>query len=289
MKTKIILPFFVIAATFVLNGNLNAQRYTRITDATNDMVSINNMSVSISNLFMLDSITQQEVGQVREFKPPIIHQASFEMTLTSGDAINVLKALYAGINGQPLPSLVISRLNVQGQAVDEREFTMVTVKEIGFHDLNADAKAAAKVKVVLQAEEVMYNNNPGYKGVSDSGRLSKISTGNKFRIVVGELPADDVLQISNLTIVSSTTQSNLQFTLDIPMASAKGWSDWFNTTRDRQTKDATISLVDAAGSQPFVSIEIPQVEIVSMSVRSTPGSIARTTIGLRTNQLPTIN
>ena len=288
MKNIIIIILGIMI--FALNSNLYGQRKGErgITDAAKDMITVNNRSMPISNLSIVDSISQQHVGRIRETGPSIVHSASFVMELTTGDAIDILKGLYAGMDGTELPAVLITKLNAQGMGVDEREFHLVAVKEIDFQGLNALSQEAAKAKVTIQAQEVMYNNSPANRSTGDAGRFSRMPTGNKFSLVLGGTPVEDALQIFNLKITSSSRPAYLHFNVDVPYGNTALWTDWFAANANHQTREATISVIDATGAQTLL-IELLQLEIVSISTKNNPGNIARTTIGLRTNQMPAIN
>ena len=147
--------------TFFLYGNLNAQRLS--VGGTSDMVTVNNLSASVSNLLVVDSLGQNETGQVGDYASPIVHLACFEIELGSSDSKNILTTLFSGIQGQQLQRLTLNKLNSQGHVIEERDYSMVTVKEIHFPEWNAESSETAKAKVIIQAHEVLYHDNTGGK------------------------------------------------------------------------------------------------------------------------------
>ena len=286
---KTTTSFLLVAlATFILYGNLHAQRLT-VGSASGDMITVNTSTASINNLVIIDSLGQNETGQVREYKTPIVHLASFEIALGSPEAKNILTALYSGIQGQQIPTLTLNKLNTQGQVMEERNFNMVTVKEILFPELNAESREISKAKVIIQADDVLYNGQTGGRISAYSDRKSRAATVNMFRLVVSDLPAHRALRISNLRIVSSSKPEYLYFSVDLPSEDARQWNDWFRTgAGNGRNKQASVTMMDETSPQDVFSIQLSEVEIVSVSVSSIPGGIAKTTIGLRTRNIPTI-
>jgi hypothetical protein len=288
MKKTTIISLLSAIATFILYSNLNAQRLTT-GSMTSDVVTVNNSSATVNNLFMMDSIDAgYQAGETRSFGNEVMHLASFEIELGSTDAINILKTLFSGIQGQQLQALTLHKLSSQRQVIEERSFGFVTVKEILFPELNAESMETAKAKVIIQARDVFNDSKSGHRIVTDPGR-SKMAASNRFRLIMGDLPAQRVLRISNLRIVPSFKAEHLYFSLDVPSEDANRWKDWFNTGAGRGvSKDAFISLLDETASQDIFSLQLSEVEIVSVSVLSNPRSIPKTTIGLRTRNIPII-
>ena len=287
MKKTTAIYLLSTITTFILYGNLHAQRLT--VGATSDIVTVNSSSASVNNLLVIDSLGQSEVGQVRDYEPPIVHLACFEIVLGSPEAKNILTALYSGIQGQQIPALTLQKLNAQRQVMEERNFSMVTVKEILFPELNAELREPSKAKVIIQAHDVSYHDNPGGRMATYPDKGSRMAISSRFRLVVDNLPAQRVLRISNLRIIPSSKPEYLYFSVDLPSEDARQWNDWFKTTvANPSNKEASIILMDEATSQNVFSIQLSEVEIVSVSVSSIPGSVAKTRIGLRTKNLPVI-
>lgn len=280
---------FIAAIVMIcLFGNVDAQRITRAVDV-GDILTLNNLAARVINLIVVDSIGQTEAGQARGYNTPVVHMASFEIELGRTDAINITKALYSSINGQPLQSLTVSKLNLQGQGTEERIFGTVTVKEIAFAELNAESREPAKVKITIQADDVQYNDQGG-QGWAESVKGNRVASAGRFSMVMGNLPTQGVMRIGNLKIVASSRSQPVRFSVDIPSADAGPWYHWFNTGGGgNENKEATITLVESDQSRVILSFELSQVEIVSSSVASTPGRISKTTIGLRTSHAPVIN
>ena len=229
------------------------------------------------------------MGQARDYETPIVHLACFEIMLGSPEAKNILTALYSGIQGQQIPALTLYKLNSQFQIMEERNFSMVTVKEILFPELNAESREPSKAKVIIQAHDVLVHDNPGGRMATYPDKGSRMAIGNRFRLVVDNLPAQRVLRISNLRTIASSKPEYLHFSVDLPSEDAREWKDWFKTSvGNPRNKEASIILVDETTSQNIFSIQLSEVEIVSVSASSIPGSIAKTTIGLRTMNRPLI-
>ncbi|HEX5171732.1 MAG TPA: hypothetical protein VFW11_21280 [Cyclobacteriaceae bacterium] len=292
-KKNTISLLSTIMAAFIFFGRVNAQR-----DMTGDVVTIAGSSASISNLMIVDSINMGGVrGRDRFPTREIIHLASFEIELGSADAVSVFKTLYSGTQGQQLPDVTINRSNMQTRSGEERIFNAVTVKEISFLELNTESREAPKAKVIIQAQNVSHQESSAGGATTDPTRLSKGVRGNKFKLTIGNLPAQSVSRISKLKITPSTSSEYTYFNLDISSAEERFWSDWLNAGAggDDKANEATISLQDER-NQDILSIQLSAVEISSISPSNSPNLTsgttrstgAKTRIGLRTKNMPTV-
>jgi hypothetical protein len=168
---------------------------------------------------------------------------------------------------------------------------MVTVKEILFPELNGESREISKVKVIIQAHDVLYREKTGG---STSAYLDKNSRqaqaiNSSFRLVVDNLPTQRTLRISNLRIVPSSQSTPLCLSIDVASQDAQQWNDWFRTAAGSGLKkEASITLLDQTMSQNIFSLQLSELEIVSVSAWSIPGGVPKTTVGLRTRNIPTI-
>ncbi|HEX5113119.1 MAG TPA: hypothetical protein VFV79_09745, partial [Saprospiraceae bacterium] len=261
MKTINTISLLSLIMSFIFFGKVNAQR-----DMTGDVVTVISSSAGISNLMIVDSINVGVHGRDRFPTREIIHLASFEIELGSADAVNILKTFYSGTQGQQLPDVTINRSNMQTRSGEERIFNAVTVKEISFLELNAESREAPKAKVIIQAQNVSHQESSAGGTTSDPTRLSKGVHGNKFKLTIGNLPAQSVSRISRLKITPSTSPEYTYFNLDISSAEERFWSDWLNAGAggDDKANEAIISLQDER-NQDILSIQLSAVEISSIS------------------------
>jgi hypothetical protein len=291
MKKKTTIWVTSIAAICILCSKGNAQVSIRSTESTIDMVMLaNNLSSRIINLFVLDSLVANEPGQTRDYNTPLVHLANFELELGNTAAKDILKTLYSAMQGQQLPNLVLNKVNAQGRIVERREYNSIIVKEIILPELKSDAREAARAKVYLQAANVLYDNSPGGNVHFGPEKGARMTSPNIFRLEMGSLPTQKVMRVGTIKIVPSSVTGYLYFNLDVPSDDARQWNDWLranNTGGGNQTPQATISLMDER-QQQTLSIQIAQVEIVSISATSNPTSIPKITIGLRTTTPPAI-
>jgi hypothetical protein len=280
-KTNIIAPF--IMATAILTTATYAQRGPAYGEITSDQFSINNFTVKVTNLSITDSFN---VNEAMSEGNDLTHFASFEIELGSTDAANILKTLYAGIGGTQLQEVVLRKINSRQESIQERIFNMPTVKEIVFPELNAESRESPKAKVTLQASNVLYRNGDG-KAIYDRfrGRMA----GNKFKLTMDALPTTGVFRISSFKLVQPSKDPYLYFSVDVPTADAQQWYDWLNSRKNgSQFKAGFITLMDET-LQQVLSIQLLQLEIVSVSTISASGSSAKSKIGLLTRQPMIIN
>lgn len=297
MKKNSITYLLAAFAAIVLYNNTHAQLSIRTSiGATSDLVTVNNVSAGVTNLFVIDSLGQTEPGQVRDYQSPILHLATFEIDLGSNGK-NILKTLYSAMQGQQAPNLTLNKVNSDGKILENRDYSSITVKEIILPEFKADSREIAKAKVTIQAQNV-YNNSGG-KGMSakfDKG--ARGATANLIRLNMDDFPETRAVGISNIKIVPSSAAGYLYFNIVIPSEETRQWNDWLNANarQNAQTRNATINFLDETLKEIF-SIQLSQVEIVSISSQSnstisSPGhstGIPKITIGLRTNQNPVLD
>src|SRR5438034_1039732 len=123
-KTNTIILLSAIAI-IVSHGNLDAQIAKNFNNGGgSDIVTLNDVSAKINNLFIMDSI-----------KAP--HIASFEIELNSADDTKkILTSLLSAAQGNQPLKLAFRKLNFQNQIVEERSYNFVTVNEILLPDFN---------------------------------------------------------------------------------------------------------------------------------------------------------
>jgi hypothetical protein len=279
-KTTTILLLLIASVLFTRSYGQRSPAYGEI---TSDQFSLNNLSARVSNLSLIDSFNVN--GDSPEGYD-LTHFASFDIELGSQDAANIVKVLYAGIGGNQLPEAVLRKMNSRQEAIQEQAFNMATVKEIVFPELNAESRDSPKARITLQASNVSYRNGDG-KAMFDRsrGRMA----GNRFKLTMAGLPTNGVLRISSLRFVPSSKDPFLYFSVDVPSADIQQWYDWLNSRKNgSQYKAGYITLQDESLKQ-VLSIELAQLEIVSVATVSTSGNIARSKIGLLTRQPIIIN
>ncbi len=284
MKKTTTIFLLSAIATIMSYSNLDAQ-VARIYNSTSfggegDIVTVNNASAKINNLFIMDSI-----------KAP--HIASFEIELNSaGDTKKILTSLLSAAQGNQPLKLSFSKLNYQNQIVEERDYKSVTVNEILLPDFNTTSKETSKLRVKIQAEDVSVKSDINEAAtqlqVSTKGASIKGALSANFRLVMGNLPTQRVTSISNLRISNQASDGYMNFSVEVPRIDSKQWKDWFNTgAGGGRSEEATISFMDPTMSNEITSLHLSGVEIVSVSEfsNSSQDGIPKTMIGLRTRRL----
>lgn len=268
MKKKTAAASIAMMASILSSGFVVAQ--VRIGPGGTDLVTLNNTSSPVLQLFVLDSITPAQTA---------LHLASFEMEIGSDEGRQILNALLT--SGVP-EELVIKTQN------SERTYRSVTLKEIQFPELNARAADAVRVKISLQSPQVTIRNASGGPGFASNRTYKASATRNNFRLAMGGLPAARVSRISAFNWATAQNEP-VWFSIDIGNEQdLLAWRDWFyaalnkGNAENRRKEEGTISLLDRNLANNLLQLQLSQVEIVSLS--SPPPNrdgLPVTTIGLR--------
>lgn len=267
------LPAMIAIISCVnLHAQINQARTVNY-DGAGDLVTIDNISARVYNLFTMDSV-----------KSP--HIASFEMELnSSGDLKNILASLLSAAQGNQPLKLTVNKLNSQNQIIESRDYRSAMVSEIIFPDFNASSKETSKLKVKMLAQDVSVKSDINQSAPQLPMPGKGAITGN-FKLVMGTLPTQRVYSINNLRITNPNFNGFLNFSVEVLKTDSKPWKDWFNTGAGGGRREkATISLMDATFSNEITSLQLPDVEILSISESSNPQSLAKTVIGLRTRRI----
>lgn len=284
-----ILPLVWIV--FLLTGNLHAQISIKDTRSGADLVEVNSLTTGVSNLYITDSLSRSRL-EISDFnKGTVLHTASFEIALNIENVQNILKVLYSSMQGQSLSNITFKKLNAKSQVIEQRNYSPVTVKEIVFPGLDAVSKEQARARITIQGQNLSFDNK-GYGSSRNS--YSKTAAINAFAIMIDGMTTNRVSRISSLRIVPVSEREYLFFSLEFLTEDIKQWYDWLNTVYTTATgspvrRNVSIKLTDQTMRNDIVSIELPQVEIVSISSSNDPNSISKTTVLLRTTQNPVIN
>jgi hypothetical protein len=234
-----------------------------------DIVTIDNVSASIKNLFIMDSL-----------KSP--HLASFEIELNAtSDSKKIVASLLSAVQSNQALKLSLGRLNPQSQVMEQMDYKFPVVSEIIFSDLNAASKEPMRLTVKIRAQDVSVSSENKQTPLPVSARSVLCSN---FKLGMGSLPTQRVSSITNLRI-SNPMPGYMNFTIEVARVDARPWKDWFNTGAGGLRREkSVISLLDAGMSELF-SIQVPDVEIVSISESDNSQGIAKTVIGLRARRL----
>ncbi|MCC7402092.1 MAG: hypothetical protein IT214_11470 [Chitinophagaceae bacterium] len=291
MKKCLVTVLPLVWIVFLLTGNLHAQISIKDIRSGTDLVEVNSISTGVSNVYITDSLSRNSLGISDVNKATVLHTASFEIALNIENVQNILKVLYSSMQGQSLSNITFKKLNATNQVVEQRNYSPVTVKEIVFPGLDAVSKEPARARITIQGQNLSFDNK-GYGSSKNSH--SKTATINAFAILIDGMTTNWISRISSLRIVPASEREYLFFSLEFLKEDIMQWYDWLNTVYTTATgspvpRNVSIKLTNQTMKNDMVYIELPQVEIVSISSSNDPNSIPKTTVLLRTTQNPVIN
>jgi hypothetical protein len=240
MKKTILFLLFLITITIGFNNLLYAQPRPNNTSA--DVITIDAISARTASLTTLDSLRM----------PHIVY---FEIPLLGDDTKRILNSVLAG----QIPALSLKTTNMQFQVMAEKDYTGISVTDIAFSDLNASSKEAARVRVKMQAPNMI--EKPATNEVLRLTPMGRPAMCNTFKMTLGNLATQRVTSISNIRISRQT--GGLSFTVSVARTDAKEWKDWFNGSIKDQKQEGTISWLDPSFNSIF-TLQFQGVEITSV-------------------------
>jgi hypothetical protein len=279
---KSIFVFILFSVTLIYNDPVIAQvkrtapvstgqqSSPRNYTSAGDIITVNDLTVPIQNLYTLDSARS-------------LHMASFEIELNqSDDSKKMLTNLISAIQKNQSMEITFKRLDFQYQVMGEKVYRGAIVNEIVFSEFDGGSKDAWKIKVKVQAQNVSEKDGGNEKVSLMIGR-NKAIVSDHFKFIVGTLPTEHVNRISSIKVTNSNGYTN--FNIEVTWSDSKPWKDWYNTGAGG-SQNATLSLMDATFSE-FASFQISGVDIISVSESgSTPqDALLKTTVGLRARRI----
>jgi hypothetical protein len=269
------ISFALLAGLFIIfvPDSSKAQQRTAYADAV-DLVNVNGTTVRVANLYTLDSL-----------KVP--HYTSFDIEVSSdGDTKKVLELFFNSLQNKQSFQLSEQKLDFQYHIQETRNYKGAIVVDIVVPDLNASSKDVVKFRVKILATDLAINNDGGQANVKLAQQTKRAIQSN-FKLVMGALPAQRTIAITNLRMTNFLANGYINFSIDIARADSKLWKDWFNTgAGGGKLEQGTITLLDPALSGDIATMQLASVEIVSVSeMDGTGDNVAKTTIGLRARRL----
>lgn len=248
-KTPLFL--FILLAAMLAGRNPLAAQNMRPNASYADYIILDGMTVRVSNLSTLDTLRSP-------------HRVYFEMSIGTADTKKALNSLLAGLLGQ-VGSLIFKSTNMQFQVIAEKDYRGITINEISFTDLNAASKDIPKVRVRMQAQDMIEKAATGETLRPQFGiAITKPAASNNFRLTLGSLKTSGVAAIYNMRI-GKATGGSLYFNVDVARQDAKEWKDWFNSgVAKDQKQDGMIAWTDPSFNNILFALQFQGVEFMSV-------------------------
>jgi hypothetical protein len=273
MKKPIKLIAVALIVLLLNKSNVTAQ-------GSNRYLTLGKSTTTIDNLVIADSIgTGNTVVYTAEFD--IIPNGASE----TKSVLSELLTTCAQRN--TIAVLVLSRVNTNMEVMEERTWNSVTISEIILPEIDASARATAKIRIKIKAGTASLKYDTKTKISMSKTEPQRSAVTSAYRFNAGRLPGIRISKISSITIGSNSGEP-VAFFIELSLLESKEWADWFLTGAGGIKKEpCTLELLSPDMKNTILEINLGDLEIISYSTSysSNQQTIQRVTVGLRTQSI----